>query len=111
MQELQFKIKGSSDTPYSIRIVRREDGNLSAYCTCQAADNGLHCKHRIGVLSGKPAGVVGDRSADLKIVQSWVKGSDIEAVMLELQAAEDQLEEIKTKVARLKKTLARAMLD
>ncbi len=111
MQELVFQIQGSAPEPYEVRIVRREGNNLSAYCTCPAADSGKHCKHRVGILTGKPEGIVGKRDIDISTVQSWVRGTDIENVLHELQKAEDHLESIKNEVARLKKTLAKVMLD
>ena len=111
MEELIFQIQGSESEPYQVRIVRREGGNVSAYCTCQAAGNGMHCKHRIGLLTGKPEGVIGKRKEDAETVALWVKGSDIEPILTELQASETQLESLKARIAKLKKLVARAMLD
>lgn len=111
MQELRFQIQGSAADPYDIRIVRRDDGNVSAYCTCPAAENGQHCKHRIGLLTGEPEGIIGNRASDIKAVISWVQGSDIETALQELRNAEEQLESLKSKVSRLKKSLAKSMLD
>ena len=113
VQELIFHVRGSKDEPYEIRIIHRDEGKLSAYCTCQAGSNGMHCKHRIGILTGKPENVIEHpkNKDSLLTVAGWVKGSDIEAVLNELHAAENELEKIKFTVVRLKKSLAKAMLD
>ena len=111
MNELQFEVQGSAAEPYEVVIKRRDEQNLSAYCSCPAGQNGMHCKHRIGILIGKPKGVVGDRADDLKTIETWVDGSDIASSLFELNAAEAELESLKSKVKKLKKTLAKAMLD
>jgi len=111
MEELIFQIQGSELEPYQVRVVRREDGNVSAYCTCQAASNGMHCKHRIGLLTGKPEGVIGKRKQDAETVALWVRGSDIERILTEIETSETELESLKARIAKLKKLLARAMLD
>jgi uncharacterized Zn finger protein len=113
MQELIFHVQGSEDEPYEIRIVRQDEGKLSAYCTCQAGTNGMHCKHRIGILTGKPENLIEPKKnkESLLTVAGWFRGSDIEAVLTQLTAAEEEYEAIKSKISRLKKSLAKAMLD
>ena len=111
MDELLFEIQGSEIEPYQIRIVRRDNRSVSAYCTCQAAGNGMHCKHRVGLLTGKPEGVIGKREADIETVVSWVKGSEVEMILSELQQAASQIELLKSRISELKKLLAKAMLD
>jgi uncharacterized Zn finger protein len=113
MQELTFHVQGSDVEPYEVRIVHREDGKLSAYCTCQAGSNGMHCKHRIGILTGNAENLVDAKklTTELQTVCTWFQGSDIETALNELRKAERELEAIKATVSRLKKTLAKAMLD
>ncbi len=113
MQDLIFFVQGSQDEPYKIRIVRSDEGELSAYCTCEAASNGMHCKHRIGILTGKPENLLESKEnrESLLTVAEWVKGSAIESVLIQLNAAEDEFKAIKSKISRLKKMLARAMVE
>ena len=111
MKELQFTVQGSSSAPYEVTFVNHEDGNLSAYCTCPAGENGLYCKHRFGILEGKPKGLVSGSAEDIATVASWMPGSDIEAAMKAVEAAQKEADAAKQKVAKLKKELARAMRD
>ena len=111
MKELVFEIQGSEIDPYTVRIVERDKGNVSAYCSCQAGQNGLHCKHRLGLLSGNPVGLVGNRNIDVETVLSWVRGSDIETIIVQLQESEKQMENLKTQIAKLKRSFAKAMSD
>ena len=111
MNELKFEVKGSAAEPYEVDVIRRDEKKLSAYCSCPAGQNGMHCKHRIGILVGKPKGVVGDRTDDLETVRTWVTGSDIEESLTELHTSEIALEKLKSKVKKLKKSVAKAMLD
>lgn len=56
-------------------------------------------------------GVVGDRAKDVKLVASWLAGTDVEAAMAELARAEAVLEQAKKDVSLLKKKLARALTN
>jgi hypothetical protein len=111
MEELRFRIQGSQPDPYEIRIIRRNDRNVSAYCTCLAGENGQHCKHRIGILSGEPIGLIDGTAADVAMAVSWIRGLDIESIIQQLRASEQEFEAAKAKIAQLKKALAKAMLD
>ena len=47
---LQFLVQGSSAEPYETFVQAGKE--LSASCTCQAGQNGSHCKHRLNILEG-----------------------------------------------------------
>ena len=58
--EIIFQVQGSAPDPYIVKVTISP---LSISCTCQAAEVGLPCKHRIGILSGDDPGIVaGDKS-------------------------------------------------
>ncbi|MFV1851624.1 MAG: SWIM zinc finger family protein [Thalassospira sp.] len=110
MDELRFSIQGSSDEPYTVRFERPAPGNLNAYCTCPAGQNGQYCKHRVNLLNGEIKGIVSGNESDLTKLAEMVSGSDVEATYNHVLDLEAQAANIKKQIASAKKDLARAML-
>jgi hypothetical protein len=58
--KIAYSVQGSSSEPYIVTI------SLSPFtveCTCQAAEVGLPCRHRIKIISGEDPGIInGDKS-------------------------------------------------
>jgi len=111
MPSLHFFVQGSDPEPYEVKIVQRENMNVSAYCSCAAGEKGLHCKHRVRILRGQIDDIVSDNQDDVKTVVSWISGSDIETAIYDLMRAEEELESLKKRITSFKKSLARAMLN
>lgn len=84
---------------------------MSAYCTCAAGDNGQYCKHRFNILGGITEGVVSGNIQDVKIVESWLPGTDVENALNEVMDAEEQFNKAKQKLSSAKKRLAGAFRD
>lgn len=108
MEIITFSVQGSGEEPYTVEF-RKDGSNLSAYCTCPAGEVGQYCKHRFRILDGDSEGVVGGREQDVKMVATWLIGTDVEAAMLALAKAETIFEQAKKDVSALKKQVARAM--
>jgi hypothetical protein len=108
MQEIVFLVQGSEQEPYKVRF-RRQGTTLTADCTCQAAINGLHCKHRLNILMGEPANVVSDNKGEIDVVLSWLKGTGLESLIAKVSETEKAFEKAKKELANLKKKLARAL--
>ena len=72
MDTLEFLVQGSSPLPYRVAFRRRNGGNLSAYCTCPAGENGMYCKHRVHIMRGSVEGIVSDNHGDVTTVTGWV---------------------------------------
>lgn len=106
----RFSVKGSASEPYDV-LVKKNGANLSAYCTCPAGSNGMHCKHRISILLGSSKDVVSGNSAEVDEVATWVAGSDVEAALNVIADLEDRSARIKRELAAAKKSLAKAMRD
>jgi hypothetical protein len=70
-----------------------------------------YCKHRIGILSGDPTGIVSNNANDVKTVQSLIAGTDVEKALDNLADASEQFEIAKKKLSLSKKRLARALID
>lgn len=108
MEELVFLVKGSSAAPYEVTFIK--DGNsLTALCTCPAGTYGNFCKHRIAILHGDTRSITSDNAAKAATVMVWLKGTDVEAALAELQAAEKISDPGKKALNAAKRKLARAM--
>ena len=109
MDEISFLVQGSVEAPYELSF-RKSGNNIIALCTCKAAMNGQHCKHRIEIFKGFTNNIVSKNEEKVKTVQSWLHGSNVESLLNEVEEAESALESAKKSVSILKKKLARAML-
>lgn len=67
METREFLVQGSALEPYKVTF-KKVGGNLSAYCTCPAGENGMYCKHRFNILEGSTKGIVSGNEADVQIV-------------------------------------------
>jgi hypothetical protein len=111
VDEVKFRVQGSAEQPYEVHFINHGDGNLSAYCTCPAGENGQYCKHRFSIIDGKTKGIVSDNAEHVAVVVSWIPGSDIEAALRVVREAESEAAAAKKRVSQAKKDLARAMRD
>ena len=108
MEELIFSVKGSSPEPYEVTFIK-DGSSLTALCTCPAGQFGSYCKHRIAILDGKSDSISSGNADQAPTVTEWLVGTDVEAALSELRAAEKTTECAKEHLAALKKKLARAM--
>jgi uncharacterized Zn finger protein len=111
VDEIGFDVQGSAPEPYRVTFVRRSQVNFSAYCTCPAGINGQYCKHRFAILAGVKDGIVSNNIDDIKVVQSWLPGTDIESALNSVRGLENEAERIKKALTASKHALARAMRD
>ncbi len=111
MDEIIFEVQGSAPEPYRVSFIRRSNANLSAYCTCPAGGNGQYCKHRFRIMEGEQQGIVSNNASDVKIIQSWLIGTDIEQALHRVRDIEKVAERIKTELALAKKNLAKTLRD
>lgn len=108
MEELIFSVKGSSPEPYEVTFIK-DGSSLTALCTCPAGQFGSYCKHRIAILDGKSDSISSGNADQALTVTEWLVGTDVEAALSELRAAEKTTECAKEDLVALKKKLARAM--
>jgi uncharacterized Zn finger protein len=111
MREIRFEVQGSAPEPYEVIFVKRSDKNLSAYCSCPAGENGQYCKHRFNILAGIAKGIVSHNEDDVKKIQSWLPGTDVDAAIAKMRELETEAEKIKKALSSAKKDVARAMRD
>ncbi len=108
MEELVFLVKGSSSNEYEVTFIK-DGSSLTALCTCPAGQFGNFCKHRIAILDGRSDSISSGNADQAPTVTEWLVGTDVEAALSELRAAEKTTECAKEDLAALKKKLARAM--
>lgn len=108
MEELTFLVKGSSKDPYEVIFVKDGD-SLTAICNCPAGTYGNFCKHRIAILDGNAKSISSDNADQAATVVTWLAGTDVEAALIEMRAAEKLDDSEKKALNAAKRKLARAM--
>ena len=108
MQELTFLVKGSSAVPYEVIFIKDND-SLTAICNCPAGQYSNFCKHRISILDGNFDAITSDNADQAPQVVAWLAGTDVEAALIELRAAEKDPDLDKRALNAAKRKLARAM--
>ena len=108
MGKIKFLVQGSALEPYELSF-RKSGANIISLCTCPAALNGQHCKHRLGIFRGSRKGIISGNEDQVALVQSWIPGTDIELLLNQVAEAESTFERAKKDLGTLKKRLARAM--
>ncbi len=110
MEDICFLVQGSAEEPYKVTF-KKNGSNLSAYCTCPAGENGKYCKHRFRILDGCNEGIVSANKDEVMIIRSWLRGTDVEAALMEVAEKERIFEKVKKDLSIAKKKLVRVMLD
>ena len=108
MNEIVFLVIGTSREPYEVTFVREKKG-LSAYCTCPAGTRGQYCKHRFEILKGDSRRSITGNKEEVDIVTWWLRGTEVEAAMSELEVAEGAYNMAKREFSAAKRELARVM--
>ncbi len=108
MEQLTIRVKGSSPDPYELTFIK-DGASLTALCTCPAGNFGNVCKHRVMVLDGDASAVVDDDKERVAAVVKWLVGTDVEAALSEMRAADTAPSATKESLAAAKKKLAKAM--
>lgn len=105
----EFLVQGSASEPYKVTF-KKDGGNLDAYCTCPAGENRMYCRHRLNILEGEREGIVSPNAADVRVVASWLAGTDVEAAMKTVKELEKQQAQVKRQLSTARETLARSLL-
>ncbi|MFZ5738565.1 MAG: hypothetical protein ACOY6K_17010 [Pseudomonadota bacterium] len=108
---LHFTVESSSGGHDYEVTAYREDGRVRMSCQCEAANNGLHCKHRVNLLLGtaKEQRLTSGNPADVLVLREWLVGTPLEGALSTVVEAEKQLETLKRRVANAKKILGIAL--
>lgn len=109
---LRFTVASSSGNGDYEVIAVQEDGRLRMSCECDAADNGMHCKHRINLLRGSPKEqrLTSSNYADVETLRQWAAGTPLEASLLVVDQLEREMAAIKARLSKAKKVLGVALV-
>jgi uncharacterized Zn finger protein len=105
---LEFVIEGSQGDHY-LATFEKEGETLHAFCTCQAGENGLYCKHRFGLMDGSAARLLSGNAGDVERLKGLMRGTELEAAYNRVKAATKAHDDAKKALDKAKKDLARAM--
>ena len=83
-EKIQYLVQGSSPEPY---IVEATLYPLTISCTCQAAGNGLPCKHRLLILSGTDPGIIQGDKSRLAFIAEVAVGSNCSTLLNQYELA------------------------
>jgi len=109
MEEIEFDVQGSAVAPYSVVFSKKSDVKFSVSCSCPAGVFGKYCKHRVSILDGDTKGIVSDNLEQVELVQSWIKGTDIERALIQIKELDIKAAQIKKELAASKKLVAKSM--
>lgn len=84
---LRFQMRGSEGDIYDVEAERNGDA-VRITCTCEAAENGIHCHHRLELLRGDAKALVSSNISDVRALATMVEGTELAAAMVALTAAE-----------------------
>jgi hypothetical protein len=111
MEQVNFAVQGSAELPYTVTFINRGNGNLTATCSCPAGMVGQYCKHRLNILVGDVTAIASPNEEEVHIVYGWFRGSDVEQALNEIGILEEEMNQLKKRLAHAKKLVAKAMMD
>ncbi|MGO2354034.1 MAG: hypothetical protein ACTH58_04800 [Marinomonas foliarum] len=111
MEKLQFKAKGSGLELYTINIKRKDSGQITITCNCMASFKGLHCKHRIKILSGDYSLQPNTKATKekAKTLESWLVNSELKKSLDYYFVCEESFQSLKSALDKSKKDLIKIM--
>jgi len=110
MDDVIFEVKGSAAAPYLVTFSRSSKKSLSIRCTCPSGRFGQLCKHRVAILSGDKKGIVSSNLEQVELIQSWIKGTEIEKKLIDVKLMEKVALKSKESLVKAKKVLLKEMM-
>lgn len=108
-EKLEFIVRSSpGDGAYRLTANRIGLG-IRFMCSCPAAENGTHCKHRLALLIGDLTSLVSEDSNNVEELIKMVSCTSLANAILELTRLENEFEKAKQKLSKHKKIIARLM--
>ncbi|NLW84868.1 MAG: hypothetical protein GXY41_10790 [Phycisphaerae bacterium] len=102
--------KSSSGYFYNVEVYF-EENNILAYCSCQAGENGMLCKHVKGIINGDDTILYDTKQKkELEQICNHLPETAIPLLVSEIKNTEDLLEEAKRNAKKAKKNLEKVLL-
>lgn len=107
--EISFLVKGSKPEPYTVTF-KFDDKSFIAICTCPAGEEGMHCKHRLGILSGDLSNILKVNKEEVaQLMESYSK-SELKILLDMLEVNEKEIDRLKKDSLSIKKKMAKYMI-
>jgi len=84
---MKFLVRGKKGHWHRITFVQNS-GQLFGSCACPAGMRGEFCSHRYRLLKGRMSYLLSDNTDDVERLMGLIEGTEIEAAMTALKAAE-----------------------
>lgn len=108
--EMRFVVRSSSGSgTYDLFVTRTQTGIRFA-CSCPAADNGTHCKHRVALLLGDAKMLVDGAPQDVARLRDLFRPSGIYEALTAIQQLERDVATAKAQIAVMKRQVAECMM-
>lgn len=101
-EAIMLLAKGSQGNKYEVWF-RKHDGVLSISCTCEAGKWNRMCKHKLGLIKGDTEYLFDmKQQSELKQAVQWVRLTDIQDLLGELDILELKLSDIQDDIKKCK---------
>lgn len=102
--------KSSSGGFYNVDVYC-EENHILAYCSCQAGENGILCKHVKQIIDGNESILYdSNQKKELETIKNHLPNTAIPLLLSEIKKSEDILEDAKRNVKRAKSNLEKVLL-
>lgn len=108
LDDLWFVVGGSAGSEYRVVLSQAAD-SVRMTCTCQAAQHGQQCRHRIALLCGDADAVIGGDVDQVAVLSGRIAGTELAAAMNEYLACEAKKQGADRAFKAAKKRLAKSM--
>lgn len=105
---ITFLVKGSKPEPYTVTF-KFDDESFIALCSCPAGEEGMHCKHRLNILSGDSSSIDNCSKEELSLVMESYSKSSLKILVDSLVLNEKEVERLKKESIAIKKKIAKYM--
>jgi DNA ligase (NAD+) len=110
--EIRLLAKSSSRPDPHVVYFRLDDGILRITCDCEAAVNGLACKHRLVLASGDQRMLYDQGQNELlSTAASWAQSSELVTLLEDAESAAMEVEAAKNALRSLKMQMGRTMVS
>jgi hypothetical protein len=92
-EKITYSVQGSSSEPYIVEI------SLSPFtvrCTCQAAEVGLPCRHRIKIISGEDPGIINGDKGRFPDIAAAAKQTPVFDLLKKYEISKDNKKAVET---------------
>jgi hypothetical protein len=111
MKKIHLKAKSSSGFPYDLTFTNTGSA-IIVFCPCEAGVHGKLCKHKIRLMCGDESMLYDPAEANtLGEIRQWVSQCQLDALLLQYDAAKQEIETAKRKEQKMRQEIERALRE